>query len=231
MSEHRYILEKYKNLSSRHLCPCCGKKELTYYIDTKTGEAIHPTVGKCNRESNCNYHYTPKQYFTNNNIFAETSPPQATRTPQAKPEPKAISYINFDVFKATLKNYDNNNFIKFLISAFGENITKELIEKYFIGTSKHWNGATIFYQRDIEGEIRAGKIFLYDADAGKRIKKPFDHITWLHSLMKLEDFELKQCLFGTHLLYDKTKPIAVVESEKTSIIASVYLPQFIWVST
>ncbi|MFZ4741613.1 MAG: DUF6371 domain-containing protein, partial [Bacteroidales bacterium] len=229
--EHRFILEKYKNLSSRHLCPSCGKKELTFYIDTETGEAIHTTVGRCNRESNCNYHYTPKQYFTDNNIFAETSPPQATRTPQAKPEPKAISYIDFDIFKRSLANYENNNFIKFLIKTFGESIAKELIEKYFLGTSKHWNGATVFYQRDIKGKIRAGKIMLYDADTGKRIKKPFDHITWLHSLMKLEDFELKQSLFGTHLLSDKTKPVAVAESEKTSIIASVYLPQFIWVST
>jgi hypothetical protein len=27
------------------------------------GEHIHPSVGRCNRESNCGYHYTPKQYF------------------------------------------------------------------------------------------------------------------------------------------------------------------------
>ncbi|MBK9632275.1 MAG: hypothetical protein IPO62_14640 [Saprospiraceae bacterium] len=32
------------------------------------------------------------------------------------------------------------------------------------------------------------------------------------------------------MLFDKTKPIAIVESEKTAIIASVYLPQFIWVA-
>ncbi len=36
--------------------------------------------------------------------------------------------------------------------------------------------------------------------------------------------------FGEHLLQGNTKPIAIVESEKTAIIASVYLPQFIWLA-
>jgi hypothetical protein len=46
----------------------------------------------------------------------------------------------------------------------------------------------------------------------------------------MPEFELRQCLFGGHLLQDKTKPVAIVESEKTAVIASVYLPQFIWLA-
>jgi hypothetical protein len=48
--------------------------------------------------------------------------------------------------------------------------------------------------------------------------------------MKKNKFELRQCLFGEHLLIDIAKPVAVVESEKTAVIASVYLPQFIWLA-
>ena len=72
---------------------------------------------------------------------------------------------------------------------------------------------------------------LYNPDTGKRVKEPFDHITWVHSVLKLVDYNLKQCFFGEHLLIDYPyKPVAIVESEKTAIIASVYLPQFVWLA-
>jgi hypothetical protein len=53
----------------------------------------------------------------------------------------------------------------------------------------------------------------------------------VHSVLKLPEFELQQCLFGEHLLRaEPQKPVAIVESEKTAIISSVYLPDFIWLA-
>ncbi len=71
---------------------------------------------------------------------------------------------------------------------------------------------------------------LYNPTTGKRVKEPFNHINWVHKVKETPEFVLKQCSFGEHLLIDKSKTVAIVESEKTAIIASIYLPQFIWVA-
>lgn len=232
MNEHKYILEPYKGMNTRYRCPSCQQRDKTFsrYIDTETGEHIHPSVGRCNRESNCGHHYTPKQYFQNNNISFDK--PKTYKPRPVIPQPKPVSFIPVEVFKASLNPtaFEANNFIKFLIDLFGVEVASELVSRYFIATSKHWNGATVFWQIDTQGKVRTGKIMLYSPTTGKRVKEPFNHINWVHKALKQPEFELRQCLFGEHLLMDKTKPVAIVESEKTAVIASVYLPQFIWLA-
>ena len=70
MNDYRYILEPYSGRNSRFTCPNCEKPhQFTRYIDTETGEVIERNVGKCNRIDKCGYHYTPKQFFQDNNIL------------------------------------------------------------------------------------------------------------------------------------------------------------------
>jgi len=214
ISEPLLKLELDKNRFRVKYCPC-GKSN-------KDGKFV-PYIG-----------YENKGYC---HSCGETFLPELLKvvqwnTPQRKPQvkPKPVSFIPVELFKNSLKNYEANNFVKFLVDLFGIEITKKLIETYFIGTSKHWNGATVFWQIDTIGKIRTGKIMLYNPTTGKRIKEPFNHIYWVHKVIKQPEFELKQCLFGEHLLQNKTKPVAIVESEKTAIIASVYLSQFIWLA-
>ena len=232
MSEHRYILEPYKGMNTRYRCPSCQQRDKTFslYIDMETSEHIYPTVGRCNRESKCGHHYTPKQYFQDNNISFDTPQPKAYKPRTVTTQPKPVSFIPIEVFKASLKAHESNHFVKFLIDLFGVEVASELVSRYFIATSKHWNGATVFWQIDTQGKVRTGKIMLYSPTTGKRIKEPFNYINWAHKALKQSEFELRQCLFGEHLLIDKTKPVEIVESEKTAVIASVYLPQFIWVA-
>jgi len=231
MNGHRYILEPYNGMSTRHSCPECNSKGKTFsrYIDKETGEHLYSTVGRCNRESKCGYHYTPRQYSQDNDIPSDKLQPRINPQPSTLHQQKFTS-IPVGVFKGSLKEYESNNFVSYLITLFGTDIVSELVSRYFIGSSKRWKGATVFWQIDINGRIRTGKIMLYDADTGRRIKQPYNHINWVHKALKRPHFELKQCLFGEHLLKDKTKPVAVVESEKTAVIASAYLPQFIWLA-
>lgn len=244
-TEHRYILEPYKGMNTRYHCPGCQQREKTFsrYIDTETGEHLYPTVGRCNRESNCGYHYTPKQYFQDNNSTF-THQPKTYKPRPVAPQPKPDSFIPVNVFKASLNftAFESNHFLHFLINLFGAEVASQLVSRYFIATSNHQftrrdfpnykseRGATIFWQIDTQGKLRTGKIMLYSPVTGKRVKEPFDHINWVHSVPKLPEFKLGQCFFGEHLLKDNSKPIAIVESEKTAIISSVYFPQFIWLA-
>ncbi len=229
---HRYILEPYKGMNTRYRCPSCQYRNKTFslYIDTETGEQIHPSVGRCNRESNCGHHYTPKQYFKDNNFSFVTHQPKAYKPRPFTPHLKQVSFIPVAVFEASLKAYETNHFVMFLINHFGGEVTSQLVTRYFIGTSKHWNGATVFWQIDTMGKVRTGKIMLYSPITGKRVKAPFSHIDWAHTALKLPEFELGQCLFGEHLLIGNLKPVAIVESEKTAVIASGYLPEFVWLA-
>jgi tellurite resistance-related uncharacterized protein len=230
MTEHRYILEPYKGLKSRFTCPECKKKGMfTKYIDTETGQYISDEVGRCNRESKCEYHYTPKQYFDAHNIKPEQITSYTKKMSIESPK-KQASFIPFDTLKQSLTAYESNYFVSYLISLFGEKAATNLIERYYIGTSKHWPGSVVFWQLDETMKVHTGKIMLYDKQSGKRVKEPFNHVAWVHTLTNKPDFVLNQCLFGQHLLKDVTKPVAIVESEKTAIIASSFFTDVIWLA-
>jgi hypothetical protein len=109
----------------------------------------------------------------------------------------------------------------------GDEATEKAIKMYHIGTAK--NGGAIFWQMDSFGKIRTGKIIRYDEN-GHRRKDVTPPVQWVHITLNLPDFSLAQCFFGEHLLKDTTKPVAIVESEKTAVIASCYLPDFVWLA-
>src|SRR5690554_1378035 len=228
MNEFTYILEPYNGTKSRYTCPNCGAKQsFAKYINSDTKEYLSDYVGRCNKEIKCGYHYKPKQYFDDNQI-TEFKPQFKPQKPTIQKEP---NFIEAGLFTQSLKAYDKNNFVSFLIGLFGTEVTNELVAKYYVGTSKKWNGATIFWQIDEQMKVRTGKIMLYNPETGKRVKEPYNHFSWVHKEINKPDFSLNQSLFGLHLIKGNRKPIAVVESEKTAIISSVYLPGFIWLAT
>ena len=145
--------------------------------------------------------------------------------------PKRISYIPIEIFKNSLKDFEQNRFLKFIIGLFGPEVTNKLIEDYYIGSHDKWPGATVFWQIDSLGRIRTGKIMLYNPNTGKRVKNPCNHFDFIHKGLNEPEFALKQCFFGEHLLRNNKKPVAIVESEKTAIIASAYFQNMIWLAS
>jgi hypothetical protein len=237
MKNARYILEPYSGVSSRTDCPGCHKRQtFVRYIDLEKNEYLPLEFGKCNREVNCGYWLDPykeKIWEASNMDWSIRVPeiPKPVCSVQKNPNPDSIS---IETVLASIKSFDKNNFINFLRLRFGEKYAMEAVKNYLIGTSKHWKniGATIFWQLDFFGTVRGGKVMAYNSSTGKRIKEPFNHITWVHKILNLEGYNLAQCYFGEHLLnVHKKKPVALVESEKTAIISSFYFPQFVWIAS
>lgn len=107
-----------------------------------------------------------------------------------------------------------------------------LFQLYRIGTSTKWGGSAVFWQIDINGFVRTGKIMCYNPENGHRIKAPQAFVSWVHSELRMPDFHLKQCLFGEHLLKSSaSSPVMLVESEKTAIIMSHFISDYIWLAT
>lgn len=216
--QYRYELEKG---SKKHHCPRCTKKTFVRYLDNETGEYLPLEFGRCDRENNCGYWGTPKGEYTNTYEVNYTPPP-----PTSYHDPKLLTQSG--------RNFKQNNFIQFLKRLFSEDEVKDAILKYLIGTSKLWNGATVFWQIDNQQNIRHGKIMLYNPDTGKRAKDTNGkaYINSVRSTLKLKDFNLNQCLFGLHLINEtETRTVAIVEGEKTAIILSLFKPEYVWLAT
>lgn len=230
-------LEKYKGKSSRHKCPKCGDPHsFVYYLDGNTGQPINKIVGRCNHESGCGYHYTPKQFFIDNPVEKEHFVAPVQQKPIQKLRQEA-SYIPFQYVEKSVSY--NSSFVYFLCGLFDcytlESPTIEkIMQDYALGATK--DGSVIYWQIDTKGKVRTGKVIKYDPNTGNRIKDS-GGINWIHSIMKRrgllpEDFNLVQCLFGEHLLrMYPDKVVALVESEKSALIASGVYPEYIWLAT
>jgi hypothetical protein len=214
---YKYSLDK---TSKKFNCPDCEKKTFVKYFDHHTNEYLDFDVGRCDRESNCGYHKYPEK----NNPFQQQPLKVVINKPKSILHPNQVAIHG--------RNFKNNNFIQFLKKYFKDDEIKSVILKYFIGTSSFWNGATVFWQINNKEEVVAGKIMLYDTQNGKRVKTPSNHINWIHKTEKIKDFELQQCFFGLHLINEfPNTTIALVESEKTALIMSLFLPDYLWLAT
>ncbi|MBK3519967.1 DUF6371 domain-containing protein [Carboxylicivirga marina] len=221
MSDIRYSLEKYKGRSTRYHCPQCHQRTFTRYVDNHTNKHLSDYTGRCNRVEKCGYHFTPKMYFVKNGYKLDDFP---ISTPKSKLIIQPPSCIDKKIMQASLNNYHQNNFAIGLSKYFSQLLIAEVLQKYHVGTAK--GNKTIFWQINRLGQVRTGKVMQYDSVTLKRV----GYINWVHHIIKQKDFNLKQVFFGSHLLIDRTIPVAIAEGEKNAVFGALYYPQYNWIA-
>lgn len=232
---YHFSLEPYKGRATRHTCPNCGRKHcFAYYVDAN-GRPLSEITGRCDHESKCGYHYKPSDFFRDHlDCKVDVSNVQPIQQPKRK---------DWFIPRGLVDTYRSNqsNLCKYLNDLYDETDVNDTFPSigyvynlYQLGALI--NGETIFWQIDINGKVRTGKVMQYGPD-GHRIKGDQDRITWMHTLLKRdkvipEDFEIQQCFFGEHLLNIRPEAdVMIVESEKTAVVMANLFDDPIWLAS
>lgn len=246
-NKYKYHLD---TSSRKYPCPKCGRKTFVLYLDD-AGQSLSDEVGKCDRKDKCQHHYTPSEFFKDND-WRNSGNKKSNREKNMNSRPEIIKpdFIPSDVFLSTIKGYQQNSLMRYLHSIYDAKIGLENVNNiaisYGMGTSNMFGGSPIFWQIDAFGNVRAGKIMGYDS-LGKRVKTPVNQIQWVHTLPAIKEsspnFKLQQCYFGSHRLISAEKEcgnivkecetikqpnsvtpiVGLFESEKASLIIAMAL--------
>lgn len=203
-------------------CPKCHQMRFVPYVLASDGKTIakdgggNAIYGRCDREDNCRYHLYPGKEIE----------PNAVATPIVHKEPIVF---RSDVIKV---NCDDILF-DWVASTIGKVKAEILWHAYNVGSLDR---KTIWWQMDINGRVKAGKVMEYGND-GHRVKDDLHPyaVNWCHKNRKFNDWydgeELEQCWFGEHLLTrHPDKPVAIVESEKTALMMAAWSKPFVWIA-
>jgi hypothetical protein len=236
-------LEKYHGTKSRHTCPACNTRNCFVRYVGDGGEYLSSGVGRCNRETKCGYHYKPKQFFadnpslksaktkkrgTPNYTFAVKNGSQVEYKRAAATKP---DFIAPEHLAPTIGHYDQNSFVQFLLNLFTDchDEIQTVLGMYFVGSYENY---TCFPQIDRLNRVCKAKLIRFNPATGKRLKGDYDTSSLPAKLKLKENFNYKQIFFGEHLLTKyPNKPVAIVEAEKTAIIASLCFPEFVWLGS
>lgn len=185
-TQNRFCLQKYRGRNSRHKCPRCAKPgTFARYVDTQGVIKFPDHVGRCNREVECAYHYTPSQYFQDNpevltDVLGKSDttnwphyqlPPRASQ-PVPVETTKSVIHVPIEVFNATQYHPKTGNFIaydnhlfRFLSRVYGEQEARQAFYRFCCGTSGYWFGAVVFWLIDQHFNIVGGQVVQFNPDS------------------------------------------------------------------
>jgi hypothetical protein len=215
-----------------------------------TGAVLSDEYGRCDHEINCGYFRTPSgDAKTGANGISPSVLPAVINYKQ--PTTTSVVPIPPEVFAASLRpeHYARNTLAQVLRRHFGVGVANDLLHRFQLGTSAYWPGACVFWLIDEHGRVRGGQVVLYDG-SGHTVQKPDRHTRWVHTALSGAYYQSGEtlpewlvaynanaakspCLFGLPQLKTAPigKPVALVESAKTAMMATAYLPGFVWMAT
>lgn len=121
--------------------------------------------------------------------------------------------------------------LPYLSQFFTEEQLQQAIRLYRLGCVH--KDCVMFPFFDIEGRLRVMRVIKYD-DMGKRKR---NGVSSAHMFLKEDglippQWKERSCLFGEHLLAkNPERPVVIVEGEKTALLCSMLLPEFLWLAT
>ena len=212
MKSYKWQLRKG---SKKEICPNCGQKRFVPYVLASDGVTLAGAeFGRCDREQNCGY-----QRYPDGERYTVAEPQKI----QPRPRLEYVGDLHVSM---------DSNLFEWAVCLLGLNDAVLAWSNYNVGCI---GGHVIWWQIDREGVVRAGKVMSYRPD-GHRDKSDQWGVTWAHKHPQLKQSfkgeELQQCIFGEHLLTSNpNKPVALVESEKTAVVMSRFIPEYVWLAT
>lgn len=166
--------------------------------------------------------------------------------------------VSLDASLVTKSQSVNSVFCKAVVSAgyLSQGQMMAAANRYRLGASKE--GGVIFWEIDDQERVHTGKIMYYQPDCHRDKDHNPTWVHSLMQSQLPANYELQHCLFGLHLLNNHPDPlmvrgylnnvsfssflraeekdrsgnkgVAIVESEKTAVIMSEMIPEFVWLS-
>ena len=207
------------------VCPQCKHKRLKRYIQVSTLAYLAGNYGRCDRDNNCGYHLMPWDDLRElKNLDSKPRKSNGTIKNTRKPinvakiEEKEPNFVDYQKFvEPTCKHVAKTELFRWFSSHFGEDYARFAFERYLVGANK--SGYNVFWQVDAQLRARSDNQILY---------RGFNRVKEVHPMKKFKVSDgYKPCFFGEHLLYysNNLNPlIFIVESEKTALLCSLYLP-------
>lgn len=226
--------ERRQYSSERIECPACGAKALAPLV---TSKGVDESRGYC--------------FLCRSKVGTDLSKttveiPHSTRAQQLAEwyEKTTVPSMRY-----------RNGLSSYLLERYGEDV-REHLDAWDIATDGQGN--CVFWYRDETGELATAKVVPYSSETAKRRKRDQSPIAWtsngkqvrvdcLFGLVKGTNKETQEAvvvsfssskgftapLYGAQFLTEETLdvPVVLVESEKTAVVGSLFLPEFVFVAT